>query len=40
LTSADLKALLSKLEDVQEVEDYGINTFLVKASEQDARAVV
>jgi hypothetical protein len=40
LTSDDLKALLSKLEDVQEIEDYDINTFLVKASEQDVRAVV
>ena len=34
------KPLLHKLEDVQEIEDYYINTFLVKASEQDARAVV
>ena len=40
LTSDDLKALLHKLEDVQEIEDYYINTFLVKASEQDARAVL
>ena len=40
LTSDDLKSLLSKLEGVQEIEDYGINAFLVKASEQDARAVV
>ena len=40
LTSDDLKALLHKLEDVQEVEDHYLNTFLVKASEQDARAVV
>ncbi|MXX25387.1 MAG: hypothetical protein F4Z82_08100 [Caldilineaceae bacterium SB0668_bin_21] len=40
LTSDDLKALLSKLEDVQKIEDHYINTFLVKASEQDARAVV
>ena len=40
LTSDDLRALLHKLEDVQEIEDYYINTFLVKASEQDARAVV
>ena len=38
LTSDDLKALLHKLEDVQEVEDHYLNTFLVKASEQDARA--
>ncbi|MDE0197367.1 MAG: hypothetical protein OXK78_04175 [Caldilineaceae bacterium] len=40
LTSDDLKALLSKLEGVQKIEDHYINTFLVKASEQDARAVV
>ena len=40
LTSNDLKSLLSKLEGVQEIEDYGINTFLVKTSEQEARAVV
>ena len=40
LRSDDLKTLLSKLEDVQKVDDYYINTFLVKASEQDARAVV
>ena len=40
LTSDDLKVLLSKLEDVQKVDDYNINTFLVKVSEQDARAVV
>ena len=40
LTSDELKTLLSKLENVQEIEDYFINTFLVKASEQDARAVV
>ena len=40
LTSDDLNTLLSKLKDVQEIEDYCINTFLVKASEQDARAVV
>ena len=40
LTSDELKTLLSKLEDVKEIEDYFINTFLVKASEQDARAVV
>lgn len=39
LTSDDLKAFLSKLEDIQEVDDYFINNFLVKASEQDARAV-
>ncbi len=40
LTSDDLKTLLSKLEDVQAIEDYSINAFLVKASEQDAKAVV
>ncbi len=40
LTSDDLKVLLSKLENVQKIEDHYINTFLVKASEQDARAVV
>lgn len=40
LTSDDLKTLLSKLEDVPEVDDYSINAFLVRASEQDARAVV
>ena len=40
LTSDDLKAILFKLEDVQEVDDYRINTFLVNASAQDARAVV
>ncbi|MCY4090681.1 MAG: restriction endonuclease [Caldilineaceae bacterium] len=39
LTSDDLKAFISKLEDIQEVDDYFINNFLVKASEQDARAV-
>ena len=40
LTSDDLKAILFKLEDVQEIDDYIINTFLVKASEKDARAVI
>ena len=40
LKSADIKVLLSKLEDVQEVDNHYINTFLAKASEQDARAVV
>ena len=40
LTSDDLKAFLFKLEDVQEIEDYLINTFLVKASEKDARAFI
>lgn len=40
LTSDELKTILSKLEEVKEIEDYFINTFLVKASEEDARAVV
>lgn len=40
LTSDELKTFLSKLEEVKEIEDYFINTFLVKASEEDARAVV
>ena len=40
LTPDDLKGLLSKLEDVQEIDDYYINAFLVKASELDAKAVV
>ena len=40
LKSADIKVLLSKLEDVLEVDNHYINTFLAKASEQDPRAVV
>ncbi len=40
LTMDDLNVLLSKLEDVQDIDDYWINTFLVKASERDSRAVV
>ena len=40
LTSDDLKTLLSKLEDVHDLDDYHINTFLVNASEQNTRAVV
>ncbi len=40
LTTDDLKAILSKFEDVQKVDDYFINTFLVKASEKDARVVI
>ncbi len=40
LTSDDLKSLLSRFEDVLEIDDYLINTFLVKASEKDPRAVV
>ena len=39
LTADDLKVLLSKLEDVQNIEDSYINTFLVKASELDAVSV-
>ena len=40
LTVDDLNVLLSKLKDVQDIDDSYINTFLVKASELDARAVV
>ena len=40
LTADDLKVLLSKLEEVSDIEDYPINSFLVKASEQDAVAVI
>ena len=40
LTAEDLKVLLSKLEEVSDVEDYPINNFLVKASERDAVAVI
>ena len=40
LMADDLKVLLSKLEDVQNIEDYYINAFLVKASELDAVSVV
>ncbi len=40
LTSDDLKTLLSKLEDVQKLDNFNIRTFLVNASEQDAWAVV
>ena len=40
LAADDLKIFLSKLEDVPDIDDSYINTFLVKASELDARAVV
>ena len=40
LTPYDIRAILSKLEDVNGIEEYTINTFLVRASEVDARAVV
>ena len=40
LTSDDLKVILSKLEDVPDIDDHWTNTFLVKASELDAVSVV
>ena len=40
LTADDLKVLLSKLEEVSDIEGYPINNFLVKASERDAVAVI
>ena len=40
LTADDLKVILSKLEEVPNIDDFSINTFLVKASELDAVAVV
>ena len=40
LTADDLAVLLSKLEEVPDIEDYPINDFLVKASERDAEAVI
>ena len=40
LTADDLKVILSKLEEVPDIEDYPINDFLVKASERDAVAVL
>ena len=40
LTADDLKVILSKLEEVPDIEDYPINDFLVKASERDAAAVI
>ena len=40
VTADDLKVLLSKLEEVSDIEDYPINNLLVKASERDAVAVI
>ena len=40
LTADDLAVLLSKLEEVPDIEGHLINEFLVKASERDAVAVV
>ena len=40
LTADDLKVFLSKLEAVQEIDEFHINDFLIRASERDARAVV
>ena len=40
LTNADLHALLAKLDHVNDIGEYHINGFLVKAAERDARAVV
>ena len=40
LSREDLKVLLSKLQDVERIEDWYINGFLVKASGLDAEAVV
>ncbi len=40
LTTDDLNALLSKLEDVQDIDEHYINAFLGRASELDAGAVV
>ena len=40
LTADDLKVILSKLEEVPDIEDFPINDFLVKASERDAAAVI
>ena len=40
LTVDDLERLLSKLEDVESIEHWDINTFLVEASRANARAVV
>ena len=40
LTADDLSLLLSRLEEVSEIEDFPINIFLVKASERDAVGVV
>ena len=40
LTADDLSALLSKLEEIPDIMDYPINTFLINASERDPKAVV
>ena len=40
LTADYLKAFLSRLEDVQDIEEFHINAFLVEAAESDAQAVV
>ena len=40
LTADDLKVILSKLEEVPDIEDFPINDLLVKASERDAVAVI
>ena len=40
LTADDLNVILSKLEEVTDIEDYPINDFLVKASERDSVAVI
>ena len=40
LTADDLKVILSKLEEVPDIEDYPINDFLVNASERDSAAVI
>ena len=40
LTADDLTVLLCKLEEVPDIEDHLINTFLVNASERDAVAVI
>ena len=40
LTADDLKVILSRLEEVPDIEDFPINEFLVKASERDAAAVI
>ena len=40
LTSDDLRSLLFKFEDVQDIDDLYINTFLARASERDAGAVL
>ena len=40
LTPGDIRAILLKFERVNDIQDYIINIFLVRASEVDARAVV